>query len=177
MELAAPSVLWSSDLCRARQTARYVAEHTGLTPLFDSRLREYALGENRMGLTIAEYAERFPGEHAHLVAGRTDLIAGRETTADVLARFLPALSELAAATGEGETGVAVTHGAALKVAVIAFLGLPENSEKVLAGIGNCAWAELTESAPASSKDRPGWRLLAYNVTARHPNFVEAAPVS
>ena len=45
-----PSVLWSSDSDRARDTASYLAAACGLTPTYDARLREYSLGP-REGLT------------------------------------------------------------------------------------------------------------------------------
>ncbi len=50
-----PTVLWSSDLRRARQTAAAVSEATGVEVVHDARLREFGLGE-REGLTHDEYA-------------------------------------------------------------------------------------------------------------------------
>ncbi len=166
----APSLLWSSDLLRARQTAEYVAAETGLTPVLDARLREYAVGEHRMGLTIGEYAEQFPDEHAHLLAGRTHLIPGRETAADIVARFVPAIDELVGVLGDDETAVVVTHGAALKVATIAFLGWPAEVDTTLGGLDNCGWLELVETTSSWHGGGLRWRLASYNVKAQDPDF-------
>ena len=46
----APSLLWTSDLARAWETAAPVAAATGLAAVPDARLREFSLGE-REGLT------------------------------------------------------------------------------------------------------------------------------
>ena len=52
--------LWSSDLARAGvRTATYVEKATGLAAVTDPRLREFDVGE-RAGLTVAEFAEKFP---------------------------------------------------------------------------------------------------------------------
>ena len=58
-----PAELWSSDLARARQTAAYVEKETGLVATLDARLREYDVGE-RTGLTMAEFADQHPDDHA-----------------------------------------------------------------------------------------------------------------
>ena len=63
-----PTVLWSSDSVRARDTAAYVAKETGLEPVHDARLREYFVAD-RQGLTHEEYAALAPEEFAR-VPGR-----------------------------------------------------------------------------------------------------------
>lgn len=160
-----PARLWSSDLARARETAGVVSVATGLPVATERRLREFAIGDNRAGLTFAEYAERHPVEAGHLVAGRPELIPGRETTDQLLARFLPALQECADAVGEGETGVLVSHGAALRVALVAFLGWPASAELTLGAMANCGWAELEFSTSGWTGQEPTWRLRAYNRVA------------
>ena len=74
----APTLLWSSDLARARQTAAYVEKETGLVARLDARLREFDVGE-RTGLTFDEAAIRFPAQHAELLAGRLGPVPGAET--------------------------------------------------------------------------------------------------
>ena len=79
-----PTLLVTSDLARARETAALLEKETGLTAIEDPRWREYDLGE-RTGLTLAEFGERvgtkFDGwwdVHAHVeVARRGDLGGGR----------------------------------------------------------------------------------------------------
>jgi glucosyl-3-phosphoglycerate phosphatase len=170
----APSLLFSSDLARAVETASYVAEVTGLTPTFDARLREYDLGE-RTGLTMDEYAQRFPQEYAAFRAGRFEAVAGAETSDDVLARFRPALDDVVAALAPGGTAVVVAHGGALKVAVRDLLGWPSDADATLAGMDNCGWAVLV-AATEDPASEPLWRLSAYNLTAQDPDFASGPGV-
>ena len=162
-----PSALWSSDLARARQTAAHVEKETGLTAVLDARLREYSVGE-RTGLTMAEFAEAWPEEHAAWVDGRRTFVVGAESTAEVTARIVPALRELLASVAPGETAVGVTHGAALTTALVALLGWDEPMAGSLRGLDNCAVAVLQETGP----DTP-LRLVAYNAT---PDFASSGAV-
>jgi probable phosphoglycerate mutase len=156
-----PAALWTSDLARARQTAAYVEKATGLTATEDERLREYDVGP-RQGLTIPEFAERFPEEHANWVHGDGNVrLPGAESRADVEARLLPALKDCLSALGAGETGVVVTHGACLKVGVVALLGWPRELASTLRGIDNCAWVTMEETGFGG---RP--RLVGYNESVR-----------
>lgn len=161
-----PVAVWSSDLLRASQTAAAVAAEAGLEPVLDPRLREYDVGPNRQGLTSEEYAAAHPVEHAALVAGDIGAIPGRETSQDVRARFLPALTSYAASLGDGETGIVVSHGAALRTCVPAFLGWPEEVDRGLGVLANCGWIELELSAPATAAAWTSggvrWRLRAWN---------------
>lgn len=166
-----PSVVWSSDLARARETAAYVEQHTGLEARVDPRLREYDLGE-RTGLTMPEFAERFPAEHAAWHRGAYGAVPGAETTADVHARIVPALRELLATVAPGETGLAVTHGASLRVGVAALLGWSEDVVRTLRGMTNCAVAVLVAEHAGDGVDaaaRP-LRLDAWNAT---PDFASS----
>ena len=158
----APVAIWSSDLTRAAATAGFVAAEAGLLPILDPRLREYDVGPNRQGLTGHEYAAAHPAEHAALASGDPAAIPGRETRADVLARFLPALTSYADALGEGETGIVVSHGAALRTSVPAFLGWPEEIDQTLGVLANCGWVELEHGAATWTPGRVRWRLRAWN---------------
>jgi len=160
-----PTALWSSDLARARQTAAYVEKETGLVATLDPRLREYDVGE-RTGLTMAEFRDQFPAEHAAWTAGRFEVLPGAESRADVLARIVPACRELVTSIGPGETAVAVTHGASLKVALVALLGWPRAVGDSLRVLDNCAVAVLAESRPGAPM-----RLVAYNAA---PDFASLA---
>ncbi|WP_122818140.1 histidine phosphatase family protein [Nocardioides pantholopis] len=140
----APSLLWCSDLARARQTAAYVAKETGLDPTYDARLRESALGECET-LTHEELAAASPEQYAAFRRGDWDLLPGAEGQAVVRERMVAALEDLRAALPEGGTGVAVSHGAALRVAVAGLLGWPEGAQWTLGNLRNCHWVELAES--------------------------------
>src|SRR3954471_16745571 len=97
-----PSLLVTSDLARARETAALLEKETGLSADEDPRWREYDLGE-RTGLTLAEFGERMGTEfegwwdvHAHVE------VPGSETAEDVARRVVPAFEELLERLGEGE---------------------------------------------------------------------------
>ncbi|UFN44374.1 histidine phosphatase family protein [Nocardioides okcheonensis] len=160
-----PVSLWSSDLARAAATAAAVGAECGLEPVLDARLREFDIGPNRVGLTSEQYAAAHPGEHADLLAGNIDAIPGRETRDDVLGRFLPALTAYAEGLGDGETGVLVSHGAALRVVVPAFLGWGDEPGESLGVLANCGWIELTHSASVWTGGEARWRLDAWNRVA------------
>lgn len=153
-----PTVLWSSDLTRARQTAAYVAKETGLEATFDERLREFALGE-RQGLTHEEYAEAAPEEFAEFRRGDFDVVPDGEPTSAVRERMLAVTEELLDTLAPGELGVAVSHGAAIRVAVAALLGWPDDAVHSLHGLANCGWVEL------GRRDGEGVRMTAYNRVA------------
>jgi probable phosphoglycerate mutase len=152
-----PARIWSSDLPRARQTAEAVAAVCGLPVEEDRRLREFAVGE-RQGLTWAEAVERFPwiadgvglGEQ---LAG----VPGAETDADVTARIVPAVQEMAAVLHPGEAGVLVSHGAAIKLALVGLLGWGTDAARSLAVLGNCQWATVL------LQDGRGAKLVDYGV--------------
>lgn len=160
-----PVCIVASDLSRAVETASYVAAACALPVSYDERLREFAVGDNRMGLTTVEYADRFPEEYAHWRAGRMAAIPGRETTEQVVGRFVPAVEEHAAGLRPGECGVVVSHGAALRVGLGAFLGWPDELLPSIAGLDNCGWIELEESASSFHPGRARWRLVRYNAGA------------
>ena len=153
-----PTLLWASDLARARDTALAVAAATGLEPTYDERLREFSLGE-REGLTHDEYAAADAEEFAAFRRGHFDSARGGEPTAAVRERMRAVLGDLLAALGPGETGVAVSHGAAVRVATGAMLGWPDDQFHSLRGLDNCGWVVLEEHPVV-----PGLHLAAYNRT-------------
>ncbi len=153
-----PARLWSSDLARAAETASYLAEATGLAVEHDARLREFAVGE-RQGLTFAEALERFPhlatnDPGAHPLAG----IPGVEDDDEVRARMAPALEDCLAALEPGRTGVVVTHGAALRLGLVAVLGWDEALSRALTVLHNCHWACVEVSFDGVRR-----RLASYGV--------------
>lgn len=156
-----PAALWTSDLARASQTCGYVEESTGLTATQDSGLREFDVGA-RQGLTMPEFAERFPAEHAAWSRGDNALhVAGAESRDEVLGRMLPVLSGCLAAVEPGETVVVVTHGACLKVGVAGLLGWPPELATTLRGVDNCAWVTLEELTAGGRL-----RMSGYNESVR-----------
>lgn len=156
-----PSLLWCSDLGRTRQTVAPIAEASGLEPVFDKRLREFSFGEYE-SLSHAELAERDPAGYAALRAGRYDDVPAAEPTEAVRARMVEALTELLAELTPGETGVAISHGAAIREATVALLGWPPEQTHSLRGLDNCGRVELVETPGAAGGPL---RLRAYNRTA------------
>jgi broad specificity phosphatase PhoE len=169
-----PVRLWSSDLMRAVQTAEHVGAATGLAVEKDARLREYDVGE-RSGLTMGEFAAEFPERHANwLHDSESRLLPGEETTRQVRHRIVPALRECLDSLATGETGVAVLHGASLRVGLMGLLGWPWELSRSLQVVENCGYCVLTES------EERGLRLASYNEKAagsgHGPDFVSDGPV-
>ena len=159
LSLPRPTLLWSSDLVRARDTAAYVAGATGLETTYDARLREFDLGE-RQGLTHDEYRAIAPEEFELFRQGYYDDAPGAESVADVRARMVAALGEMLAALGPEERGIVVGHGAAIRVAVAALLGWPDDAFHSLRALANCGWAVLGHHPETGHL-----RLAAYNRVA------------
>src|SRR6478609_3369380 len=86
-----PVALWSSDSARARQTAAYVAKEADLEPTYDARLREYFLA-GWQGLSHADVSDADAELFARFRAGDFDAVPGGETTAEVSARMVEALT-------------------------------------------------------------------------------------
>ena len=126
---------------------------------YDARLREFDLGE-RQGLTHDEYAAIAPEEFELFRQGYYDDASGAESVPDVRARMTAALREMLAALGPDETGIAVTHGAAARVAIAAMLGWPDDAFHSLRALANCGWAVL-----GHHPDTGDLRLAAYNRVA------------
>ena len=84
--------------------------------------------------------------------------------ATALADYFPqALRETYAdELGEGETGLVVSHGAALRVAVPAFLGWEGDPGESLGVLANCGWVVLEHSASTWTGGVERWRLTAWN---------------
>jgi probable phosphoglycerate mutase len=170
-----PVRLWSSDLMRAVQTAEYVAAATGLVVEKDPRLREYDVGE-RSGLTMAAFATEFPERHASwLHDSEQHLVDGEETTEQVRARVVPALTDSLHALESGQTAVVVLHGACLKVGLMGLLDWPWEQSQTLRGLDNCGYSIVSETSRTG-----GLRLTSYNergwAPRRRPDFVPDPPV-
>ena len=106
------SALYSSDLGRAMQTARIIADVTGHEIVSDPRLRERHLGIFQ-GLSSDEIKEKHPEEYKlHRSLGPDYVIPSGESARQQVARNLAYLNEIAA-KHLGETIVVITHGGVL----------------------------------------------------------------
>lgn len=151
------AALWSSDLERARETVEYVLAVTGLSVKYDERLREFDVGK-RQGLTLEEFEQAHPDAFdGWSRADQLVPVLEGESEQDVQARIVPVLEECLSSLEDGETGLVVTHGAALKVGLIGMLGWQIDCFRDLAVLDNCAWATVSTSG------RDGrLRLAGYN---------------
>ena len=111
-----PSLVYSSDLSRSRETAEIVAVAIGLPVALDPRLREVDVGE-WSGLTWPEVEERFPDGARRRLAGGTGWEHGEAFEA-MRDRVTEALLELAAGH-DGERILVVTHGGPITAAWLA----------------------------------------------------------
>ncbi len=155
--LAAPlpegTLVVSSDLGRAAETAVALTDVLGVPLRLDPRLREVDMGSWE-GLTRQEVAERHPEQYADWLAGRPITGRGGEDSADVPARALAALRDLP----EAPAAVVVTHGGTSARLIEALLGLGPEHRRVFGPLANCAWSELAEQSGR-------WRLLRHNTSA------------
>jgi broad specificity phosphatase PhoE len=103
----------ASDLRRARETARILAETLGLEAAHDPRLRERDLGA-WSGLTTPQIAGRWPEDLARVRARDPDFRpGGGESIRDVLLRVGDFFRELSARPGPARWAV-VTHGGVIR---------------------------------------------------------------
>ncbi|MFC4908238.1 histidine phosphatase family protein [Actinomadura gamaensis] len=136
------SGLWSSDLTRARLTASFSAEATGLPLRIDPRLRELDFGRAE-GLTRAEMRERFPDAlqafHDDPVSGH---LPGGEDPHAAAERFSSCLDEIVARHPDGRVMV-VAHTTAIRLVLCHYLSLPLSEyRRVFPSVRNCALTEL-----------------------------------
>ncbi len=176
-----PAFVWSSDLTRARQTAAALTSRTGHDVVLDPRLREYDVGA-RQGMTREDFQQAFPDIYQRYLDGNDIVqIPGAEVTSQVRERMLAVLTDASQAVGEGETGILVGHGAALRTGVLAFFGVPVDDDastpagrrrEMLAGMANCAWTVL-EQHPSY-----GWQIVDYNAqNLPEPVSLDDSPLS
>jgi broad specificity phosphatase PhoE len=152
-----PSVIVSSDLQRAADTARSLASLVEVPVRYDERLREIHAGLWQ-GMTAGDVAEQFPVEQAALLAGE-DIQRGvhGESLGQVAERTRAAVEDLLAELLPGECAVIATHGVAGRTVAALLVGLGQHQAwQSLGGLHNCHWAELGEY-------RGGWRIVAWNV--------------
>jgi glucosyl-3-phosphoglycerate phosphatase len=143
-----PSLIVSSDLQRANDTALALGRLVGLDVSVDKDFRERG-GGLWEGLTREEIHARWPEEYVAWEAPEG------EDVADVAARVSAAMRRWAAKLDDDGLLVIASHGAALRLGICALLGLPPELWSTIGGLGNCSWSVLEEG-------RRGWRLLEHN---------------
>lgn len=147
----------ASDLSRAADTAKALAEVSGRPLSFDKRFREVNVGD-WAGLTTHEIRAKDAEVLARLAAGEDVRRGGTgETMAEVSERVTAAAREVIATMGSGETVVIATHGFAARVLCASLCGIPQSvALRSFQGMGNCHWALLVEHGD-------GWQLAGWNL--------------
>ena len=149
------TVVVSSDLGRAAETAAPLVALLGVPLLFDSRLREHGLGCWE-GLTREEVAERYPDQYADWLAGRPVRGRGGEEAEEVAERALAALLDLPSA----EVAVVVSHGGTCGRLLERLLEQGPEHRRLFGPLGNCSWSELIHQGTH-------WRLMRHNNSVIH----------
>jgi probable phosphoglycerate mutase len=106
------AALYSSDLGRAHQTARYVADETGHEIVADPRLRERHFGVFE-GLTRSEIETRHPEDYGRFASrDPAFVVPGGESALAFRERILACFADIVARHAGG-TVVVVSHGLVL----------------------------------------------------------------
>ncbi|GII27763.1 histidine phosphatase family protein [Planotetraspora mira] len=159
-----PTMIVSSDLRRAYDTASALGRVSGLEVVVDKDLRERGGGEWE-GLTREEIKAGWPAEFEAWEA------PGGELVTDVAERVAEAILRWSAKTGDDGLLVVASHGAALRLGIVRLMGLPQELWPAVGGLGNCAWSVLEQG-------RKGWRLLEHNAgTLPEPVISDDSPAA
>jgi probable phosphoglycerate mutase len=140
----AVTAIYTSDLARARDTARAVAAALGLASIEDRAWREMDVGR-WSGSSRDEIRARYAEEWDRITAGEDLPRGGGETLAAFSARVAGAL-ERVAAEHSGRRVAVVTHGGTIRVALLHALGLPTTRLREVAAVANTEWVELHATA-------------------------------
>lgn len=164
-ELAAyePARIISSDLRRAVDTARPVADLTGVEIELDKRLRERAYGPWE-GLTQSEIAVRFPEDHRRWRAQEPLQHPEIETWAELHRRTAEAVRDIVESDVEG-TAIVVCHGGSARQVVGGILDWEQTPTSSLSGLDNAHWADLRRMRSGK------WRLYGYNLGVPAPSSI------
>jgi probable phosphoglycerate mutase len=122
------AALYTSDLARAWDTARAIAELTGREAVTDARLQERRFGIFE-GLTAEEIVARYPEEHARFASRDPDYaVPGGESARNFTGRCIGCLAEIAGRHPGCEV-VVVTHGLVLDSLYRAAHGLDHGARR------------------------------------------------
>ena len=153
----APTQIISSDLSRAFNTAKALADLVGLEIKKDKRLRETEGGnwEGKTGDVIREtdienFIRWIDGDDNP--AGDTG-----ERRSEVAARATQAINE-ALAGKTNQTLIVATHGGTARCILGSMLNLPMTTWGSIGGLSNAAWSILS----TSHKGPNNWNLVEHN---------------
>lgn len=149
-----PWRLVSSDLSRAHDTARALADLLDVPITLDRQVREVDAGRWE-GLPRPEVQTREPALFDAWLAGEDIRVGGAERRSEAGVRTACAVLAHAGAM-DGGTLVVASHGTALRGAIRRLIGITEWGLDLVAPLRNAHWADLRRWGD-------GWLLDAYNV--------------
>jgi probable phosphoglycerate mutase len=158
--------IYSSDLSRARQTARPTANLLSLEVLLEKDLRErhYGIFER---LTYAEVKTRFPEDYARFEAREPDYaFQTGESLKDFSARSIAVISKIAK-EHEDQSVLVFTHGGVLDKLYRFVTGLPLSAHREF-GIPNAGLNRI-ELTPT------GWQIRSWADVAHLDNALDDLP--
>lgn len=118
--------IYSSDLSRAFNTAKALADALGLSPITDKRLRELHIGIFQ-GLTKPEIIQKYPEEFEAFIAQPFEhRISEGESRRQLQARMLEAWQDMTARNDIQELAI-ITHGGAIKMLMTALFPLQRDN--------------------------------------------------
>lgn len=159
MRRRAPTVLVTSDIERARQTAQPIADLLELEPRLEPGLRERSLGVFD-GLSFAEAEARYPDMWKRLSTRDPNAVPEGGETADAVFTRVSNAIERILTDHPGERIAVVTHGLALfhAFSYVCRLGAPSHEHPVFVLVDNASITQLEHRGAH-------WRIVSINDTA------------
>jgi probable phosphoglycerate mutase len=157
------TMIWSSDLVRAVETAQPIAEACGIAVKTTPALRERSVGVFT-GLTFAEAETRFPEAYARLMARDPDHAPeGGESAIQCAARATALVDEAVAKFPAGRL-LFVSHAAAINLILMHVMGVTHRShgQRLWFRTDNCALHRLRRSPDGM------YQVIALNDRAHLP---------
>ncbi len=127
----------SSDLIRARETARGICRAVGQPLREKSEWREIDVGRWE-GLTREEVVKKFPEEMAKIMAGEDVKVGGAESWGELAQRGLASVRRLQRELPDGGRALVVAHGGIIASTLGHLFSLPRKHPRPLGNIHNTA---------------------------------------
>jgi broad specificity phosphatase PhoE len=158
------AAVYTSDLQRARETGRALAEATHAPLVVDPRLRELHLGALQ-GLTHAEIRERYPNDDEQMKTNYLDhVVTGGESRRVMQARAYAAWQDMLEQTDSRPVAL-VSHGGTIRLLLLRVLDPAESEAIMRLSIGNTSYTVLDVADDGSVQLR---------VSAEHSHLTQQA---
>lgn len=143
----APSLLFSSPYYRAKETADYISQATGLNPIYIDGLKEMNSGEME-GIKASEMNDKYPKYMAQWNQDHsTARPPGGETLGEVHARAWKAIIEIFDTYDQQALVAVVAHLFPIQGILCNLLGIPSNDfEKLIINLGSISSIELKKGS-------------------------------